>query len=379
MAKTLIFGGAFDPPHNEHIAICKSAMAALGADKLVVVPTYMPPHKDGGFLKFEDRCELIKAAFKDFDVVVDQIEKERGGDNYSYIILPLMKEKYGDIAYLIGGDSLQYFESWRNPEQIAKVCPIAVAERDGFDDVRETAHRLAQKFGAEFILTDYVGEDVSSSMLKARLLLGEEVGEIPLSVTRIIRERGWFCEYESAVEKLKGFQSEELFYHSKAVVKRAVDFNSKHNLKLEFRKVFLSALLHDNAKQRPSLDGLPVPPDCIGTPVLHQFLGAEKARRDFGVDDKDVLDAIRYHTTAKADMSLLEKLIYTADSLSDDREYQPIPKLRKIAGENFENGFLETLKYTVDKLIAKGGKIYPLTLSAYKYYIDNEDGVRTSE
>ncbi|MDE7097345.1 MAG: hypothetical protein K2O47_07630, partial [Muribaculaceae bacterium] len=58
ISKALIFGGAFDPPHKEHVAMCKSAMKELGADKLVIVPTYMPPHKDAGFLSFEERCEL---------------------------------------------------------------------------------------------------------------------------------------------------------------------------------------------------------------------------------------------------------------------------------------------------------------------------------
>ena len=149
---------------------------------------------------------------------------------------------------------------------------------------------------------------------------------------------------------------------------RAVDLNSAHNLKQDFDKVFLAALLHDNAKQRPSLDGLNVPSDSVGTPVLHQFLGAEKAKRDFGVTDDDILNAIRYHTTAKPDMTVLEKLIYTADSTSYDREYDPIPELRRIVDENFENGFYVLLKWTYDKIIAKGKGIYPLTAEAMHYY-----------
>ena len=98
-------------------------------------------------------------------------------------------------------------------------------------------------------------------------------------------------------------------------------------------------------------------------------MGAEKARRDFGVEDEDILNAIRYHTTAKADMTMLEKLIYTADSLSDDRTYDPIPALRRIAEADFEEGFKATLAHTVDKLKAGGRPIYPLTLDAYNFYI----------
>lgn len=71
-------------------------------------------------------------------------------------------------------------------------------------------------------------------------------------------------------------ESAELYAHSVQAVMRAVDLNSRHNLRQDFDKVFLAALLHDNAKERPSADGLDVPSDSIGTPVLHQFLGAEK-------------------------------------------------------------------------------------------------------
>lgn len=372
MARTLIFGGAFDPPHNEHVNMCRYAMQTLGIDRLVIVPTYLPPHKNAGFLSFDDRCELVSLAFQGVDFKIDRIEQERAQDNYSSEILPLLKRKYGDIVYLVGGDSIAHFHTWHNPGEVAKACPIVAIARDGYGDVKKKTKELQKAFGGEFSVLDYEGRDISSSGLRAKLLLGEDSKDLPEAVMDAIRKRGLFSEYRGMIKQLKSYQSDELFAHSVAVVKRAVDFNSKHHLRQDFKKVFLSALLHDNAKQRPSLDGLRVPSDAIGTPVLHQFLGAEKARRDFGIDDGEILNAIRYHTTARADMTMLEKLIYTADSLSDDRDYDPIPELRKIAVHDFEDGFLATLRYTYDKLSARGGSIYPLTLEAYEYYIKNE-------
>jgi len=381
MAKTLIFGGAFDPPHKEHVALCKAAMKELGADRLVLVPTYSPPHKSGGFLSFDQRRVLIEKAFDGMDFEIDDIERQRETDNYTCRVLPLLKEKYGDIIYLIGGDSLKHFDSWRDPQDIVKVCPIAAAERGGFGEVARAAETMRAKFGGEFIALKCKGDSTSSSLIRAKLLLGERAEELPVAVMREIEERDLYDDYKPMVDKLRGFQSEELFEHSKAVVKRAAEFDSLHNLKQNFKKLFVAALLHDNAKQRRSIDGLNVPADCVDTPVLHQFLGAEKAKRDFGIDDEEILNAIRYHTTARPDMSLLEKLIYTADSLSDDRTYDPIPVLRAVAIKDFDKGFLATLEYTYDKLAAKGGKIYPLTVQAYRYYIDkqyidNRDGLR---
>ncbi len=369
MERTLVFGGAFDPVHKEHVAMCKSAMKELGISKLVLVPTVTPPHKSAGFLSFQERCELLRVAFEGVNFVVDDVENARGKDNYTALTLPILKEEYGDIVYLIGGDSLEYFDTWYHPELIVKVCPIAVCAREGFDDISQKADYLKQKFGGEFILLDYVGKDVSSSEVRAKLLMGDVPDEIDGKVLNAIRQKRLFCEYEDMANKLHSYQPDDLFAHSKAVVLTAMRLNSRHNLKQDFTKVFLACFLHDNAKKRPSLDGLNVPIDAVGTPVLHQFLGAEKARRDFAIEDEDVLDAIRYHTTAKANMTTLEKLVYTADSVSFDRLYDPIPQIRDIAMRDFDEGFKAVLRYTYDKVTASGKPMHPLTMDAVKCYL----------
>ena len=375
---TLVFGGAFDPPHNEHVKALQCAVKTLGAERVVVLPTYLPPHKGAGYLDFETRAELARLAFSEAarEVVVDDEERERGKDNYACLLLADMKKKYGDIAYLIGGDSLRDIDTWKHPEKIFAECPVVVAPREGCGDARAQRDSALKKYGGEIVLLDIMGEDVSSGRIKAKLLLGEECPDIPKKVAEYIKERGLFGEYAEAVRKLKGMESEELYAHSVAAVMRAVDLNSRHNLKQDFEKVFTAALLHDNAKQRPSLDGLAVPVDSVGTPVLHQFLGAEKAKRDFNVTDEDVLNAIRYHTTAKADMTTLEMLIYTADSTSYDREYDPIPELRAAVDEDFQGGFGKLLAFTYRKLQKKGGGVYPLTEEAVRYYLPGMVGER---
>lgn len=369
MQKTLVFGGAFDPPHKEHVEMCKRAMMQTGADKLVIVPTYFPPHKSVGYLDFQSRCELIKLAFSEFDFVIDDIENVRKKDNYSAYVLPKLKEKYGDIVYLIGGDSLRYLPTWYSPEDVVRICPIAVCARSGYGDVSMIAENVKKNIGGEYVIVDYAGKNVSSSVIRAKLLLGDRPEEIDDKVYDYINKNGLFDEYGKMVQKLRSYQSESLFEHSKAVVLTAVYLNSKHHLNLKFEKIFVAALLHDNAKQRLSIDGLDVPSDCMGTPVLHQFLGAEKAVRDFDVKDGEILSAIRCHTTAKANMSMLDKLIYTADSLSFDRQYAPIPELRDIAERDFEQGFLAVLRYTYEKVRKNSDAIYPLTIEAKDCYL----------
>ena len=374
--KTVVFGGAFDPPHIEHSRLTKFACDFLGAERLIIVPTYKPPHKSGGTLSFEHRVNLSKIAFEGCakEVIVDEIERERAENgheyNYSSEVLPILKAKYGEIVYLIGGDSVEYFDTWHKPEEIVKVCPIAVVGRVGYSDVDEKIGYLTNRFGGEFIRIQFEGEDVASSTIKANLLLGRRPKGIAYDVHKYITDNKLFDKYTPWLERLKEFQSPELYHHTENVVLRAVYLNSLHNLKQDFDKVFQSALLHDNAKERPSIDGLSVPEDSIGTSVSHQFLGAEKAKRDFGVDDKYVLDAIKVHTTACKDMNTLQKLIYTADSTSFDRMYDPIPALREIGDEDFDKGFLAVLQYTYDKLLKKGKEIYPLTLEAVNQYLN---------
>lgn len=373
--KTVVFGGAFDPPHIEHSRLSEFACKFLGADRLVIVPTYSPPHKSSGSLSFEHRVELCKIAFAGCanDVIIDKIELERASEghqyNYTSEVLPILKAKYGQIVYLIGGDSAEYFETWHKPEDIVRVCPIAVAGRTGFHNIDEKIGYLTNRFGGEFIRMDFEGKDVASSEIKARLLLDTKPDGISEDIYKYLTKHGLFSKYIPWLEKLRTWQSPELFNHTMNVVIRAVNLNSLHNLKQDFDKVFQSALLHDNAKERPSLDGLVVPQDSIGTSVLHQFLGAEKAKRDFGVEDKDVLDAIAVHTTACRDMTTLQKLVYTADSTSYDREYSPIPSLREVGDRDFEEGFRAVLDYTYNKLINAGKSIYPLTLEAVKQYL----------
>ncbi len=373
MQKTLIFGGAFDPPHIEHVNVCKHAMQELGIHRLVIVPTYQPPHKSAGVLDFATRCELIKRAYQGLDVIIDDIEYVKGEDNYSAYNLPILKEKYGDVVYLIGGDSFEWLDTWFKPQSIVNTCPIAVVGRDGYDNREVVKERLISKFGGEYILLDYVGKDISSSNIRAKLLLCDKPDEIDDSVYEYIVLHNLFDKYKDIVERLKSYQSDRLFEHSKAVTLTAIDLNSKHHLKQDFDKVFVASLLHDNAKERPSLDGFDVPKDAVGTSVLHQFLGKEKARRDFSVEDSDILDAIECHTTAKGNMTTFEKLIYTADSVSYDRDYSPIPTIRDIAFDDFEKGFKAVLQYTYDKLIAKGGNIYPMTLDAVNCYLHCEN------
>ncbi len=363
--KTLIFGGAFDPPHREHLNILLEASKAVNFDRVVIVPTFNPPHKEDSVIDFDTRVALIDKLFKKSGInyVVDDMEKQRGDGNYAVEVVSALKEKYGgELYYLIGGDSLVNIETWHKPELLFPLVTLVVCGRDGYFGLDEKIEYLKNKYGAKIIKINYVGSGISSTLVRLRLNLGLSVDVEGLE---LIKDK--FNKYEAILKQLKSYQSDDLYLHSRAVAYRAVEIAKRHGLDVDIDKAFLAGLLHDNAKQRLSLDGFIVPSDAVGSPVLHQFLGSMKAKRDFKIEDSEILSAINYHTTGRANMTTLEKLVYCADMLSEDRPC--IENLLKVIMTDFEIGFRSCLASSYFYVLSKKRGMYPLTQQAFDYYI----------
>lgn len=110
----------------------------------------------------------------------------------------------------------------------------------------------------------------------------------------------------------------------------------------------------------------------VPAPVWHQFAGAYVAEKHFGVTDEQVLNAIRYHTSGRADMQPLEKLIFLADMLEECRDFDGVEQLRALFWkENDVDACLKAaLKRSLDFIKEKGEKIYPLTEAAYRWILE---------
>ena len=136
--------------------------------------------------------------------------------------------------------------------------------------------------------------------------------------------------------------------------------------------------MHDCAKNLPEdspyLDGFAPLQEWgdIPAPVLHQYQGAYVAKTHFAVQDQDVLNAIRYHTSGRPNMSELEKLIFLADMLEEERRYTGVDELRALFWDRtgLDKCLAEALYQTLLFLESKGGDIYPLTKATYEFYKD---------
>jgi nicotinate-nucleotide adenylyltransferase len=384
-----VFGGSFDPVHTEHIRLAQAAIEELGLDKLFVMPAHAPPHKPGKVLSPDnDRLEMCRLAFADNPkVTVSDYEIAKGGTSYTYLTCRHFKEVYqgAEIFWIVGTDMLRDFPTWRYPEDILKSVTLAVcgrAEEDGW--WQEEQRAFVKKFGVEFTRFSYNGAAVSST--KIRVLAGAGMRLTPLvpeCVEKYIQDKGLY--YIPNAKEGLALETPQRQAHSLRVAELAA--SRAVALKLFENKAIAAALFHDCAKSldknSPYLNDF-TPPTAWGDiprEVYHQFAGAFVAEKYFGVTDSEVLDAVRYHTSARPNMSELEKLIFLADMLEEGRSYEGVGELRALffKGKDLDECLTEALKQTLLFLQKKGGEIYPLTREAYLFYAEKQNKKEKSE
>lgn len=361
-----IFGGAFDPIHSEHIKIIEQSHNELALDKLILLPSYSPPHKNTKISPFEVRVKMLKAATAQYDFVIID-EREHTSDkekNFAYEVLQQLKSDYpeDELIYIIGGDSMIKFHTWVQPHVIAALMPIAVTARQGYQGLELAMEYAKSNFNARITLLSFIGEQISSSEIKASYALGFPVKQLPQAVDKIIKDQGLYLEFEPIVEKLKNSISAELFLHCANTALYALKLANK--LDLSYDEVFLAGLLHDCAKESAIGEEYKEYPPKI----VHQFQGVELAKTRYGIENQKVLAAINYHTTGRKGMSTLEKLIFSADMLEPMRSFEGVFELRKLIETDFEKGFAACVKASLEKLEKSRREVYYLTRECHEYY-----------
>lgn len=178
-----------------------------------------------------------------------------------------------------------------------------------------------------------------------------------------------YCKYVKIIrEKLDDYRYE----HSINVAEKAAEIAGQYGADIE--KAYLAGLLHDVTKNLTDEEqlhffdtfGIMLTDAEKSSPkVWHAISAWVFIKEELGIKEKDILDAVRYHTTGRADMSLLEKVVYIADFTSKDRKYPDVDVLRKIVSENLEDGVIYALSYTISSLSGKNKVIHPDTFNAY--------------
>lgn len=185
-------------------------------------------------------------------------------------------------------------------------------------------------------------------------------------------------EYEQYKELLKKRLIEKRYLHSLAVADEAVRLASMYGA--DKGKAYLAGLLHDITKNASDEEHLNIfstfgiiltDIEKNATKLWHAMSGAAYIKYVLMIDDEEIIDAVRYHTTAKADLSLLSKVLYLADYTSADRDYDDVEVIRGLVNKSLDSAYLYALKYTITDLASRGKALHPDTVAAYNQTVLN--------
>lgn len=186
-------------------------------------------------------------------------------------------------------------------------------------------------------------------------------------------------KYDDFVKLLKERLTEKRFYHSLCVAKEALRLSIKYGGDDE--RSFLAGLLHDICKDTEPKEQLKLLEQfgiILNTveknagKLWHAISGAAYLKHVLKLEDDEIISAVRYHTTAKSGMTLLEKILYLADFTSEDRDYDGVEDMRTAVDKGLEIALKEALIFTVVDLKTKGNPIHEDTLKAYKEYVTED-------
>lgn len=364
-----VFGGTFNPPHNGHVRLAKAAADELKLDKLLVIPSCIPPHKIAAKLADgQERLEMCRLAFGcDPRFEVSPMELERGSRSYTVETLRELKALYPDseLYFIVGSDMLESFDKWYLWQEILSLSVLCAASReDGYSPDLSRFGKLAERI--KIITLDPL--EVSSTQI--RNSAGEVSPELlDPKVAAYIREHGLYDDGLNRYrELLRGKLNPRRLFHSECVSECAGVLAERYGASVE--KARLAGLLHDVMKNAPANEQLALMPDItplelLNTKVWHQISGEAFLRQNGIVTDDEILGAVRWHTTGKAGMTLLEKIIYVADFISADRDYKDVEVVRRLAYISLEHAILYTSRYTVNKMVSQDLLLHPATVECY--------------
>jgi len=188
---------------------------------------------------------------------------------------------------------------------------------------------------------------------------------------------------EFYVEFVSGKLSELRFIHSLRTAEMSRELALKHGYDPE--KAYLAGILHDISKEegekelrrlaflKQNQNGLD-PVEREERKLWHAPAGAAYIRETLGINDEEILSAVRFHTVGRAGMTKLEKIIYLGDLVEHDRNYPDVEKYRQYALDDLNNGMYEALKWALTDNVTRNKRIALNTYEAYNYYLKKMKG-----
>ena len=379
--RTGIYGGSFDPPHEGHLLVAMTALEAAGLDRVLLLPCGDIPCAGRIKAPAADRVRMLELMTDDCpELTVCPLEAEKKERTPTAKTMKALKKLYpeDELFFILGADKLEKLPEWKHAEKLFALCSFLALPRDGLPT--EELAKAARRVGASVTVLPMRQVTFSSAAIQEELADYREPNGLSRRVAAYIAENGLYHDPDME-KRVREMMTEKRFRHTLGVRKQAVELAEIHHIPLQ--KAALAALLHDCAKCLPfeemqavarsggvSEEGFFSSPE-----MLHGPAGAVLAKREFGVTDEDVLNAITYHTMGRADMSPLELCVFIADATEPGRrDYPGLQRIRRLSRESLPAAALLSLERTRDYVLEQGKTFNPLSEKTIAWLQSAQDG-----
>ncbi|WP_342190138.1 nicotinate-nucleotide adenylyltransferase [Spiroplasma endosymbiont of Dilophus febrilis] len=345
--KIIIFGGSFDPIHNQHKEIMLQAYEQLKADMLLIVPAYCSPLKKRQLTNSLHRIKMINLVISKYPwMKLETCEVDRQGISYTIDTVISLQEKYGfnhQYYIIIGSDQANNLQRWHNIAILKTKVIFVIAQR------------------AEYLLNEKILQSYNKVILQPLFA--------NISSTKI--RQGMITTIDS---KVLAYINDNLLYIADRLLLHMDKTRYLHCLnvgtmakqlanhyQVNCLKAEIAGVYHDITKQWEDAQHQQYLqqylPQFLSEPVptWHSKTGALYLEHHLGFNDKEILLAISNHTTAAVTMSNLDKIIFIADKISFKRNYPHIDNLRKLAFTNLDEAFKKIFYYHYLEVVNKNG------------------------
>ncbi len=360
--KIAIFGGTFDPFHNDDKKVLEELVRLKKFDRIVVMPLGLAPYDNKYMTPSGYRYEMTRLGIRNLSgLVMSDYEINRPGQ-YSHTIdtVDFFKEKYRaehtgrvkvEISLVYDSDALDTIEYWHKPEQIMKKAKLLIYRResDNFENMRERADYLRAEYQADI------------GFFKVKGTGKYQRGKLPPAVRRYIRKNKIYA-FSDEMAQLKHQHLIQLAIYEKEVKKNVSRFKFNHSLNVmqyavhlavrhdyNLMKAATAGILHDIAKsmklaKQYRLAKKHNKSSSLNKNGVHGAAGAWYAQHHLGITNKKILDALTFHTTPRENMTKLDKIVYLVDKLEHGRRIRIAKKVRRTAETDLTSAMKLCLK-----------------------------------
>ncbi|MDR3174818.1 MAG: nicotinate (nicotinamide) nucleotide adenylyltransferase [Treponema sp.] len=339
-----ILGGSFNPVHLGHLYLADAVLSGFGYDRVIFIPAFQSPFKLGAPAPSpRDRLDMLAASIPaDPRLIIDDCEIRREGVSYTMDTLADIVRRYrpeGKPGLILGDDLGRDFPKWKDFDRIVSQADIIIARRI-LSEAGEYPYPCVQ------MRNDVM--QISSAQVRELISQGKHWRYlVPAGARIIIQERGLYGYTAGATdpfliarleEEARRRLSQPRFLHSRQVAVITSDLCRIFGL--DWQAGYLAGISHDIGKQlgEEELFKLAKTDKRVISALekrkpslLHGRAGAALLKKDYGIRDQEILDAVAFHTTGSPGMGSLAKAVYIADKVEPSREGVE-PRLRDFSG-----------------------------------------------